>query len=171
MLAEGNWHQVSVHKDGVYRLDRQFLEEHGIITAADSLSKVHLFGNGAGMLPQANDAPVTEDLRELPVWLSTEDDFLLFYGQGPDRTYYDDELKMYRVEKHLYDTANYYFITRREEPAPVMVTLPNFTYGTGVPITKRLAVYHHERDLKQPTRVGTAVAGGRTEQRPGRTGH
>ncbi len=147
VLAEGNWHQVSVHEDGVYRLDRQFLEEHGIITAADSLSKVHLFGNRAGMLPQANDAAVTEDLRELPVWLSAEDDFLLFYGQGPDRTYYDDGLKMYRVEKHLYDTANYYFITRWVEPAPVMVTLPNFTYGTGVPITERLAVYHHERDL------------------------
>ncbi len=147
VLAEGDWHQVSVHEDGVYRLDRQFLEEHGIITAADSLSKVHVFGNGGGMLPQANDAPMAEDLRELPIWLSADDNFLLFYGPGPDRTYYDDEQQGYRVEKHRYDTANYYFITRREQPAPALITRPDVTYGTGVPVTERLAVYHHERAL------------------------
>jgi hypothetical protein len=147
VLAEGNWHRVAVRADGVYRLDRPFLEEHGIITAADSLDRVHVFGNGGGMLPQANDAPVADGLRALPVWLSDDDDFLLFYGQGPDRTYYDEQQAGYRVEKHLYDTANYYFITRREQPAAAMITLPDFTYGTGVPITERLAVYHHERDL------------------------
>ena len=110
------------------------------------------------MLPQANDAPVAEDLRELSVWLSADDDFLLFYGQGPDRTYYDNALKMYRVEKHLYDTANYYFITRRKQPASTLITRPNVTYGTGVPVTERLAVYHHERAPEQPAGVGTAVA-------------
>ena len=147
VLAEGDWHRVAVGTDGVYRLDRRFLEEHGIITAADSLNRVRVFGNGGGMLPQANDAPVAEDLRELFVWFSADDDFLLFYGQGPDRTYYDEQQEAYRVEKHLYDTANYYFLTRREQPAAAMITLPDFTYGTGVPITERLAVYHHERDL------------------------
>ncbi len=147
VLAEDDWHRVAVGANGVYRLDRQFLEKHGIITAADSLSKVHIFGNGGGMLPQANDAPAVEDLRELPVWLSADDEFLLFYGQGPDRTYYDDEQEVYRVEKNLYDTANYYFLSRREQSAPVMITRPDFTYGTGVPITERLAVYHHERAL------------------------
>ena len=147
-LAEGDWHQISVHEDGVYRLDRQFLEKLGIITAADSLNKVHLFGSGAtGMLPQANNASEAADLRELSVWLSADDDFLLFYGQGPDRTYYDNALEMYQVEKHLYDTANYYFITHREQPASAMITRPNVTYGTGVPVTERLAVYHHERAL------------------------
>ena len=147
VLAEGDWHRVAAVTDGVYRLDRRFLEEHGIITDADSLNSVHIFGNGGGMLPQANDAPVAEDLRELFVWFSADDDFLLFYGQGPDRTYYDEQQEVYQVEKHLYDTANYYFITRREQPAAAMITLPDFTYGTGVPITERLAVYHHERDL------------------------
>lgn len=147
VLAEGDWQRVAVPEDGVYRLDRRFLEEHGIITATDSLSKVRIYGSGSGMLPQANDAPAPEGLREQSVWTSDADDFLLFYAQGPDRTYYDEDQQVYRVEKHLYDTANYYFITRSEQPAPPMITRPNFTYGTGIPITERQAVYHHERDL------------------------
>lgn len=147
VLAEGDWHRVAVHEDGVYRLDRRFLEERGIVAAADSLSKVHVYGNGSGMLPQANDAPANNHLQALPVWLSNADDFLLFYGQGPNRTCYDDEQQVYRVEKHLYDTANYYFLTRSEQSAPAMITRPNFTYGSGIPITERQVVYHHERDL------------------------
>ena len=146
VLAEGDWHRVAVGEDGAYRLDRRFLERHGIISTADSLNKVHVYGMRGGMLSQANDAPA-EQLRALPIWQSDDDDYLLFYGQGPDRTYYDAAEGRYRVEKHLYDTVSYYFITRRDQPAPGMVTRPDFTYGTGVPVTERLAVYHHEHDL------------------------
>ena len=147
VLSEGGWHQVAVVQDGVYRLDRSFLEQHGIITSADSLSGLHVYGNGNGMLPQANDAPVAPDLRELAVWISPSDDFLLFYGQGPDRVYYDTHQEAYRVEKHLYDTANYYFLTHNEQPGRPISTRPSIAFGSGTLVTERLAVYHHQHEL------------------------
>ena len=147
VLAEGDWHQIAVTQDGVYRLDRTFLESHGIIAPSDSLHRLRVYGSGNGMLPQANDAPTPDELRELSRWTSPADDYLLFYGQGPDQTYYDADRELYRVEKHLYDTANYYFLSLADRPAPPLATRPSLAFGSGILITERQVVYHHERQL------------------------
>ena len=83
VLAEGDWHRVAVGTDGVYHLNRRFLEEHGIITAADSLNRVRVFGNGGGMLPQANDAPVADDLRDCSFGSAPRTIFCCSTGRAP----------------------------------------------------------------------------------------
>ncbi len=115
-LASGTWYRIAVPRDGIYRIDRAFLEALGINTAALNPANLAVFGNGGGMVPEDNDTPRAEDLREnATVLVGGEDgrfdegDYLLFYGQGPDRLRFDGQ--RLRQVKNLYADLTYYFIT------------------------------------------------------------
>ena len=106
------------------------------------------------MLSQANDASEAGILVELPVAVFQEDsttasesDYLLFYAQGPDRQYYDAEHQAYRIEKNLYDSANYCFIKRFDQPGKQIAQQPSIAYGASTLITEHQAVYHYEQEV------------------------
>ena len=159
VLSEGTWHKMAVTSDGVYRLDRSFLEQYGILSPQDSLQYLHVYGNQSGMLPHANDATTPHDLVALSTWAETgpdEEDYLLFYAQGPDRRYYDAESQLYRIEQNHYDTANYYFLRLETQPSSSPTVRPSIVAEASTVITQRQAVYHHERSLSNLLHSGRA---------------
>jgi len=64
VLAEGSWYKLCVEETGIYRLGYDELSELGISPASVQKQNIRLFGNGSGMLPEANDAPFDDDLKE-----------------------------------------------------------------------------------------------------------
>jgi len=62
VLASGNWFKISVAQEGVYKIDVPFLNSLGI-TGSISSSQIRLFGNGGGMLNEANDNKPIDDLQ------------------------------------------------------------------------------------------------------------
>ena len=80
------------------------------------------------MLPQGNDKPRPQDLIELAIFVSGEsdgrfnrEDFILFYGQGPDSYGYDLAKKIFAYQNNLFTDKNFYFLTvtsagKRMEP-------------------------------------------------------
>ncbi len=136
------WHQVAIPQDGLYRLDRTFLEQQGILSSGDSLSQVTVYATRGGALPQSNAQPD----RGQPVALSTyiTENAVLFYAEGPDRRYYDEERRVFRIEQNPYDTVNYCYLTLGTSEARLPPTRPSAVSGRSTLITERLAVYHHE---------------------------
>ncbi|MBA2407369.1 MAG: type IX secretion system sortase PorU, partial [Chitinophagales bacterium] len=118
VLSSGNWYKISVNKDGIYKIDKSFLDGLGISTSSIDPHNIRIFGNGGGMLPEANAAFRYDDLTENPIKVVGEEDghfdvgdYVLFYGQGPDRWVYDSALAKFSHISNLYSKETYYFVT------------------------------------------------------------
>ncbi len=139
ILATGYWVKVKIVKSGIYKITYQDLVDMGIPDPAHP----HIFGNGGGMLPEANNIPHPDDLQEVPFWMNkgsdnvfNQSDYLLFYATGPLEWVYSAQDSMFIHKLHLYDDGAYYFITSNEETGRVISaenhidSTPDYTTNT-----------------------------------------
>jgi hypothetical protein len=122
VLAEGEVYKFSTPANatnGIYKLDYDFLKNKLGISNLDNIDprNIKLYGNGGGMLPRFTGASRTDDLVENHILISGEEDgrfnpgdFILFYGEGPNKWLYDAANQEFNLEKNIYDIRNYYFI-------------------------------------------------------------
>jgi len=148
VLQSGKWFKVAIEKNGVYKIDYNLFKKMGFSTSGTDPRKIKIFGNSGGMLPQANSTSRPYDLTENSIYVQGESDgvfnsgdYILFYAQGADQYYFDEERGAFYYEKNLYADKNYYFITvdesngKRIESAtspgnsfPVVNQFENFVY-------------------------------------------
>jgi hypothetical protein len=118
VLSEGSWYKLSVKKDGLYKIGFDQLKKMGIDPSKTDPHKIKIFGNGGGMLPQANNAPRISDLTEDAIFVQGEsdgqfnkEDYVLFYAQGPDKSSFDVKRDVFSYEKNIYSDKNFYFLS------------------------------------------------------------
>lgn len=118
VLATGTWHKVCVARSGIHRLTHADLAALGLNMQGLQKNRISLFGNGGGMLPEANSESRPDDLKELAVYISGSSDgvfgpgdYLLFYGLSPNQWTFNEEEGVFHHEVHLYSNENCYFIT------------------------------------------------------------
>ena len=105
-----------------------------------NINNIKVYGNGGGMLPEKNSTFYPDDLIENAIEVHDQNgnglfdanDYLLFYGKGPNPWKYNKSTKRFYHSQHLYDDYAYYFITvdnngggKRIETAPVVSQNPN----------------------------------------------
>jgi len=112
----GTWYKIAVEKDGIYKIDKAFLEGCGISTTSLNPNHIHIFGNGEGLLPESNSVPRLDDLVENAIYIKGDSDgkfddadYLLFYGWGPHRWDAEGNAEFKR-KQHVYSDKSYYFI-------------------------------------------------------------
>ncbi len=117
-LNVGQWAKFSVLEDGVYKIDYNLLKSAGFDPDKIDPRNISLFGNGSGMLPQANNVSVLNHLQETAIAVVGESDgkfnpgdYILFYGQNPDKHPYDIDKKIFHYENNLFTDKSYYFLT------------------------------------------------------------
>lgn len=117
VLSDGDLFKIEVSKTGLYKLDYDFLSSIGVAVDAIAPNKIQLFGNGGGMLPVTVDAERYDDLVENAIFVAGANDgsfdpgdYVLFYGEGPNKWKYDPVEEMFNMEMNVYDTHNYYFL-------------------------------------------------------------
>ncbi|HJS53777.1 MAG TPA: type IX secretion system sortase PorU, partial [Chitinophagaceae bacterium] len=118
VLSSGAWAKMGVKEAGIYKVDVSFLATLGFNTSGISSASIRLFGNGGGMLSEANaDIPI-DDLAENSVMmmdggdgLFNGSDYFLFYAPGPDRWLKDSLNKRFIHQINIYSDSAYYFIT------------------------------------------------------------
>jgi len=118
VLANGNWYKIAVKNNGIYKIDVAFLQSLGISTSNLSSSTIRLFGNGGGMLPEANNVNRIDDLAENAIFvvdggdgIFSGSDYFLFYAPGPDAWIKDSINQRFRHQKNLYSDKSFYYIT------------------------------------------------------------
>jgi hypothetical protein len=117
-LATGSWYKLSVNRAGVYKVDVNFLTKLGINASNLSSSSIRLFGNGGAMLPEACSGSKTDDLEENAIQVIdggdgvfSDNDYFLFYSNGPDVWLKDSLNKRFSHQKNLYSNEAFYFLT------------------------------------------------------------
>ncbi|MEI7661320.1 MAG: type IX secretion system sortase PorU [Bacteroidota bacterium] len=118
VLASGNWYKFAVGANGIYRITYDDLKKAGVDVGGIDPRNIRVFGNGGGMLPEANATTRTDDLMENAIFVSGEadgrfdpGDYLLFYGESPDRWSYNKTDHLFHHQKNIYSDRTYYMLT------------------------------------------------------------
>ncbi len=125
--TSGKWYRIAVTKDGIYKIDKAFLEACGFNTTNLNPAHIHIFGNGEGVLPESNAVPITDDLAQNAILVNGEgdgtfdaNDFVLFYAWGPHRWELSGGSQFNQV-RHPYSDQSYYFIYIGSDIAPLRI--------------------------------------------------
>ncbi len=117
ILATGNWYKISVSSTGIYKIDKQFFKDHSIDISGVNPQNFRIYGNGEGMLSEENSKQKYFDLQENAIEVVGEgdgvfddNDYILFYANGPHQWKYDSTKKKYSHSFNIYDEKSYYFI-------------------------------------------------------------
>ena len=118
VLASGDWYKLGITNTGIHKIDYNYLVALGINPTSINPQNIQIYGNGGGMLPQANSRFRNEDLVQNSIYIKGEndqifntDDYILFYAEGPNTWSYDTINKTYNHSKNLYSDSTYYFLT------------------------------------------------------------
>ncbi len=160
VLQSGNWYKVAVSKDGIYKIDKSFLESIGINTTSLNPQDVHVFGNGDGRLPELNSEPRTDDLAQNAIEIIggsdgsfDEGDYLLFYAWGAHR--WRPSGTIFNQDRNPYSDYSYYFITVNSGIAPLLITDLSNSSLPNTHTTNSYSFYSaHENDSKSLVKGG-----------------
>lgn len=118
VLSQGTWLKFSVSQTNVYKIDYQDLRRNGLNPDNIDPRRLRVYAYPTGMLPQAISQNLLTDLQEVAIVVAGEedgrfdrDDYVLFYGEGPDRYGYLDDKDIFFYENNLYTDRNNYYIT------------------------------------------------------------
>lgn len=131
VLASGVWYKMSISSTGMYKLTYSDLASMGVDVANIDPRKIKIYHNGGGVLPKINRYYYPDDLYEIPIFVSGEDDgvfnqndYILFYARGPVVWKYNEIRQYYRHEKNPYTSYTYAFLTIGEDAGRRIQTEP-----------------------------------------------
>ncbi len=118
LLPSGVWYRFETAEEGIYRIDRTFLQNLGIDLNTLDPKTIKIYGNGGYALPEELSKSKNTGLIENTVLAVGEDDgkfdasdYILFYGRPHEFWEYDVlSRKILRV-KNPYSKKNYYWLT------------------------------------------------------------
>lgn len=159
--TSGKWYRIAVNKDGIYKIDKAFLESCGFNTTNLNPAHIHIFGNGEGVIPEANSSPITDDLAQNAIAVIGEadgsfdaNDYLLFYGWGPHRWNLTGG-NQFNQTRHPYSDQSYYFIYVGSDVAPLRIQAAAIS---DLPADTLITSYHYrdvyENDLENLVKGG-----------------
>jgi len=154
VLSSGNWYKIAVSQTGIHKLTAQNLRDLGINPNEINPRNIAIFGNGGGMLPQANNIVRIADLQENAILVAGEEDgvfndtdYILFYAQDAHKWSYNTVNQRFVYEKNVYDDKNYYFITIKNTQGTRIQTQGSVVGATQT-ITSFDEYFVHEKDEK-----------------------
>ena len=90
-LADGTWYKIPITREGMYRIDRAYLQSLGVNVNGLNPASLQVFGNGGASVPAVNMDDRHPDLVENAVLVTgsgdgsfDEGDALFFYAEAPN---------------------------------------------------------------------------------------
>ena len=118
VLQSGEWYKIAVLKEGIFKIDYNFLKNLGFDIDNLNPNDFQLYGNGGKMLPELNADYREDDLQQNAVAVIgaadnkfDPNDYVLFYGQSPHTWIYNQSTSLFEHDNHKYSDTTFYFIT------------------------------------------------------------
>lgn len=152
VLAQGDWYKIAVSTSGVYKIDKNFLNDLGINVNKIDPKNIQIFGNGGKMLPQSLAESRYDDLEENAITVVGEEDasfddgdYILFYAEGPHVLNANTSTKQFSHTYNVYSDNAYYFLTVGETQGKRVSTTSNPSTSSQT-ITSFTEYAFHEKD-------------------------
>ncbi|REE80014.1 peptidase C25-like protein [Lutibacter oceani] len=119
VLASGNWFKFSINKTGVYKIDKEFLQDLGVNINSINPKNISIYGNGGAMLPLKNSDFRYDGLQENAIFVNGEndnsfddEDYILFYAQGPHSWKYgsNPSINIVKHQFNIFSDKSFYFL-------------------------------------------------------------
>ncbi|MFK7969949.1 MAG: type IX secretion system sortase PorU [Bacteroidia bacterium] len=117
VLSQGTWYKLALTSTGVYKLDQSYLQQMGINVNNIDPRNIQMFGHDGGMLPQLNGTDRHDDLAEMSIEVTGQDDgsfdngdAIRFYARGPHVWNYNSSNNLFRHSYNLYSDSMYVFL-------------------------------------------------------------
>jgi len=166
-LANGTWYRIPIRQDGIYQLDRNYLQTLGINVASVDPKLIQLWGTSGYEIPRLNAIPRPE-FTQIPILVTGESDgsldaadVVLFYGNSPNRTIYNSQTGQFTHSTHPYSAINYVFLTVGTQPGLRLTETTVSDQPTRI-ITTFTDFIWKEEELRRPdnrTKSGTQWLG------------
>ena len=120
VLASGEWFKFAIDTTGVYKIDRNFLQNLGINVNSINPKNIKIYGNGGQMLPFKNSDFRDDGLQENAIYVNGEEDnsfdsndYILFYAKGPHNWKNTESANLNEIEHqfNIFSDQAFYFIT------------------------------------------------------------
>jgi hypothetical protein len=118
VLESGKWFRISLQKTGIYEITYDDFVSMGFDPATIDPSMIAVYGNGGGMLPESNAKGRADDLIENAILVQDggdgkldPGDYVLFYGESPDKWLLDYPTRRFSHQKNLYSDSTFYYVT------------------------------------------------------------
>lgn len=117
VLSKGEWYKIATTRTGVHKIDVNFLKNAGIDVSKINPQNIRIYGNGGGILPQANYIPRPIDLVENAIEVIGEtdgkfdvSDYIVFFAEGPSQIIYNTDSQLFTHKNNPYSDSTFYFL-------------------------------------------------------------
>jgi hypothetical protein len=162
ILASGDFYKIEVKEDGIYKLDKNYLQNAGIDVSNINPKNIKIYNNGGQELPYNNLTTTIDDLAEVSIYVEGQDDgkfddgdYILFYGTSPNWWTYTASTKTYKHNMNHYSTSNYYWITFTGNVGSRMNVVSSINYGNLTPLTSFKEMLFDEPEVNNLGSTGT----------------
>ncbi|MFC1725987.1 type IX secretion system sortase PorU [candidate division KSB1 bacterium] len=154
VLFEGDWYKIPVSAEGIYKIDRNWLDRNGINISSVDPGTIKIFNNGGYELPGSVDAPVYTEFNEIRILVSGEEDgifndndYILFYGRGVDGWKWKDDYSKIEYYINHYAKQNIYWLNiGTGSPGKRIEQIPFVNDPSAFTITSYVKRYHFEEE-------------------------
>jgi Peptidase family C25 len=155
VLSQGSWLKIGINKEGVHKIGFDQVVSKKSDFNGIAVDQIKLFGNGGTMLPQKNDDPRIDDLRENKIMVRDNNsngifdqgDYLVFYATDPHHWELDNADRFLQTQNSYSDTA-FYFLTHSTVTSGQRVQM---VASPGTAVQQTFEYFdnhlHHEKDL------------------------
>lgn len=163
VLATGQWFKFKVEKTGVYKLDKNFLNNLGMNTDGIDPRNLKVYGNGGQSLPLLSELNRFFDLPENAIQVAGEQDgsfdggdYILFYGTSTEGYVQENDSNL-----NPYSDDSYYYVTAGGAPGKRVIPMVEPTGTVDFNINEFDDYQFHEKDEYSPTKLGRKWFGNR----------
>jgi len=153
VLANGKWYKIRLRNNAVYRITYSELVEMGMDVVNINPVNLRVYGNGGGMLPEANSEQVFTDLQENAIQVIGEEDgsfdendYILFYGQSQVKWIENPGSGRFGHIFNVYDDYTYYYITADLGSGKRIPQINSYQVAPDQTITTFNDYFYHEAD-------------------------
>lgn len=162
-VGSGSWYKLSVSKNGIYKIDYDYLKKIGVNLNNLTSSSINIYGNAFGKLPELNSEYRPDDLIKNDIFIYDgndgtfdQGDYILFYGKGPDKWKWDRSSNLaFSNIRNIYARTSAYFlnINDNETSARIQAAITSTQVTTDV-VTTYDSYDIHEEDKINLLRSG-----------------
>ena len=167
VLSTGEWYQMQVASNGLYRLDYNYFKSQLKINIDQINPKVlKFYGHQGGPLPTSIYAGRTDDLKEIPVMISGEEDgkfdpqdFVLLYLEGPSTWTYDNSDGLHHFKMNPFSSYSYVYLRIDGDPGARIALQPFLETGSITDVYDQ-HIHYEEDKVNLLSRYGPTIGSG-----------
>lgn len=152
--GSGEWYKISVDKDGIYKIDYNFLNSIGVNVSSLDPADINIYGNAFGILPELNSEYRPDDLLKNDIQIVgegdgsfDEGDYILFYGRGPHK--WEESTGRFRFIRNIYSSLSTYYINIDSGNSPARIQNADISQKPATHVVTNYSSYAvHEKELR-----------------------